>query len=63
MRHPDEVFSADTLLARVWQSDSDASLEALRTAIKRIRKKLDTSEIETDSVIENIPRVGYRLRS
>jgi DNA-binding response OmpR family regulator len=63
MRHPDEVFSADTLLARVWQSDSEASLEALRTAIKRIRKKLDTSDSETDSVIENIPRVGYRLRS
>jgi len=63
MRHPDEVFSADTLLARVWQSDSEASLEALRTAIKRIRKKLDTSESETESVIENIPRVGYRLRS
>ena len=62
MRHPDEVFSADTLLARVWQSDSEASLEALRTAIKRIRKKLDTSESETESVIENIPRVGYRLR-
>ncbi len=63
MRHPDEVFSADTLLARVWQSDSEASLEALRTAIKRIRKKLDTSENETESVIENIPRIGYRLRS
>ncbi|MBS1993723.1 MAG: response regulator transcription factor [Cyanobacteria bacterium SZAS LIN-2] len=62
MRHPDEVFSADTLLARVWQSDSEASLEALRTAIKRIRKKLDTSDNETESVIENIPRVGYRLR-
>lgn len=62
MRNPDKVFSADALLNRVWSDDSDASPDALRTAIKRIRKKLDDSDNEAQSFIENIPRVGYRLR-
>lgn len=63
MRHKDEVFSAEALISRVWSSDSDASPEGLRTAIKRIRKKIDTGGDESASMIENIPKIGYRLRS
>lgn len=62
MRHPSEVFSVDTLLARVWQYDSDATPEGLRVAIRRIRKVVDVSDDLSQSVIENISRVGYRLR-
>src|SRR5262249_55531986 len=62
MRHVDLVFSAEQLLLRVWENDSEASPEALRTAIKRLRKKLDDGDDEAESLIENIPRVGYRLR-
>ena len=62
MKHKDEVFSSDALLQRVWDSDSEATSEALRTAIKRIRKKIDTGEDEGASLIENIPRIGYRMR-
>ncbi|MBS1957803.1 MAG: response regulator transcription factor [Cyanobacteria bacterium SZAS-4] len=62
MRNVDVVFSTDALLQRVWEDDSDASSDALRTAIKRLRKKLDDGEDESKSVIENIPRVGYRMR-
>lgn len=63
MRHKDEVFSAEALISRVWSSDSEASPEGLRTAIKRIRKKIDTGGDESASMIENIPKIGYRLRS
>ncbi len=64
MRYPDQVFSSDALLQRVWQSDSEATSEAIRTAIKRIRQKLDDKDgEESTSIIENIPKVGYRLRS
>lgn len=63
LRHKDQVFSAEALIARVWESDSDASPEGLRTAIKRIRKKIDDGTEDDQSLIENIPRVGYRLRS
>ena len=64
LRHQDEVFSVEALLTRVWSSDSDATPEGLRTAIKRIRKKIDgDGGDESKSLIETIPRIGYRLRS
>lgn len=63
VRYPNQIFSADVLLARVWSSDSEASPDALRTSIKRIRKALDEqSNDESKSIIKNIPRVGYTLR-
>jgi DNA-binding response OmpR family regulator len=61
MRHPNEVFSADALIQRVWHTDSEATSDALRTALKRIRKKIDDDPDK--SIIENIPRVGYLLRA
>jgi DNA-binding response OmpR family regulator len=63
MRHPTEIFGVDTLLSRVWQYDSDATPEGLRVAIRRIRKVVDENDDLSKSVIENISRVGYRLRA
>jgi two-component system, OmpR family, response regulator len=60
MRHPGEVFSSDALLQRVWHSESEATVEAIRTCVKRLRQKLD--ENEDESLIETIARVGYRLK-
>ncbi len=62
MRHLDEVFSSEALLQRIWGSDAEATSDALRTSIKRLRQKLDVGDSDTQSFIENIPRVGYRLR-
>ncbi len=62
MRHPDEIFNSDALLRRVWHSDSEATSEAVRTCLKRLRKKVDDSEDEEKSFIQTIPRLGYRLR-
>jgi len=63
MRHPDEVFSSEALLQRVWNMDSETTSDAVRTSIKRLRKKLDESDNEDDSIIENVRRIGYRLRA
>jgi DNA-binding response OmpR family regulator len=63
MRNVDVVFSSDALLQRVWEDDSDATSDALRTSIKRLRKKLDDSEDEGTSFLETIPRVGYRMKA
>lgn len=60
MRHPDEIFSPEALLSRVWHQDSEASSAGLRAAIVRIRKAID--DIDGESLIENMSRVGYRLR-
>jgi OmpR-family two-component system manganese-sensing response regulator len=62
MRHPDEVFSADALLQRVWKNDSEATNQSLRVAISRIRKAIDEGSVQS-SMIENIARVGYRFRN
>jgi two-component system, OmpR family, response regulator len=62
MRHPGEVFSVDALLSRVWNYDDDATPEALRSAIRRLRIGLDEGRDPEHSYIENIIRVGYRLR-
>ncbi|MBS1998095.1 MAG: response regulator transcription factor [Cyanobacteria bacterium SZAS LIN-2] len=62
MRHPGEVFSVDALLSRVWNYDEDATPEALRSAVRRLRIALDEGKDPDHSCIENIVRVGYRLR-
>ncbi len=64
MRNPDQTFSTDVLLTRVWASDSEASVDALRTAIKRIRQAIDTADGDpSKSIIKTVPRVGYTLQS
>jgi two-component system, OmpR family, response regulator len=63
MRHPQEVFSKAALLARVWTSDSEATDDAVRSSIKRLRQKLDDSDDETSSIIENLRHVGYRIKA
>ncbi|MBS1989703.1 MAG: response regulator transcription factor [Cyanobacteria bacterium SZAS LIN-3] len=61
MRHPDQVFTTDALLNRVWPNDSDASVDTLRTCIKKLRRKIDLPD--QDSMITNLPGVGYRFDS
>ncbi len=63
MRHPDEIFSTEALLTRVWHQDSEASSAGLRAAIVRIRKVIDDDGEDSKSLIENVARVGYRMRN
>jgi DNA-binding response OmpR family regulator len=63
MRYPDELFSAQTILQRVWGIDSTVTSEAVRTSIKRLRRKLDDTDDESLSMIETVSRIGYRLRA
>jgi len=59
MRHPNQVFSAEALLSRVWTSENETSVDAVSTCIKRLRKKVD---IEGQlSVIKTVHGVGYKL--
>lgn len=59
MRHPNQVFSAEAILDRVWASESEASPETIRTYIKRLRKKLDTEG--KPSMLATVHGVGYKL--
>jgi DNA-binding response OmpR family regulator len=60
MRNPNRVFSAEALLDRVWTSESDATAEALRTTLGRLRKKIDTPAAV--SLIKTVHGVGYKLQ-
>lgn len=59
MRNAGEVFSAEALLERVWQSESEAKPKAVSACLHRLRAKLE-SEGESD-LIQTIHGVGYKL--
>jgi OmpR-family two-component system manganese-sensing response regulator len=59
MRHPNQTFSTDALLRRVWLDDSAATPDNLKTHIKMLRQKLDINRAE--SMIKTIRRRGYVL--
>lgn len=61
MRHPKKVFSPETLVSRIWPSESETSPETVRTYIKRLRSKIDIEG--RSSVIRNIHGVGYSFES
>lgn len=61
MRHPNQVFSAEALIDRVWQSDTEAYSDTVRTHIKTLRKKLDTEG--QPSIINTVHGVGYKLEA
>lgn len=63
MRYPGEVFSAETLLQRVWSFESEATTDAVRTSIKRLRRALDGVDEDNNSCIENVRTLGYRFRT
>ncbi len=59
MRNPNQVFSAEALLRRVWESETEASLDAIYTCIRRIRKKIDKRGDE--SIIRTVHGIGYGI--
>jgi DNA-binding response OmpR family regulator len=59
MRHPNQVFTPEALLNRVWPTESESTEEALRTAIKRLRKKVDPE----GTILRTIHGVGYILEA
>ncbi|MDZ4838119.1 MAG: response regulator transcription factor [Candidatus Melainabacteria bacterium] len=61
MRHPDQTYSPQAILDSGWGADSDASVSAVRTYIKTLRKKLNQDE--KTSLIQNIHGVGYKLKT
>lgn len=59
MRNKNKVFSAEALLNRVWPSDSEATTEAFKSAMKRMRKKVDPD----GTLIRTVHGVGVVLEN
>jgi two-component system phosphate regulon response regulator PhoB len=58
MRHPNQLFTADALLARVWLDDSLATPDTIRTHMKLLRKSLQLKE---GDLIRTVRHKGYML--
>lgn len=61
MRHPNQVFSAEALMERIWESDTLALSDTIRTHIKTLRKKIDTAK--QPSLISTVHGMGYKLEA
>lgn len=61
MRHPNQVFSAESLLDRVWQAEGDASIDTVRVCINRLRTKLKADD--ATACVKTVFGVGYKLET
>jgi DNA-binding response OmpR family regulator len=61
MRHPEEPFSAEAILNRVWSSESDVSTEVVKVYVAKLRRKIyDKNGV---SKIVTVHGVGYKLQT
>ncbi|CAN5423992.1 response regulator transcription factor [soil metagenome] len=58
MRYPNQVFSPDAILDRLWKSESDTSADSIKVWIKRLRNKIENNDTK---LIRNVHGVGYKL--
>lgn len=61
MRNPNRLFSADSLIDRVWHNDGTVSNDAVRASIKRLRQAIDANP--ENSMISTVHRTGYRFEA
>jgi DNA-binding response OmpR family regulator len=61
MQQPDETIAADTIIERVWPTDSDASPDLLRCHLTRLRTKLKQVSESAAQSIKAVYGLGYRL--
>lgn len=53
------VLTRELIFDRIWGYDTDVSMKTIDATMKLLRRKIDTEE--TDSLIETIRGVGYRI--
>lgn len=59
MRHAGQVINTETLLERVWATDSTASSETIYTCVKSVRKKMASTG--KDSFLRTVHGIGYTI--
>ncbi len=59
MRYPNQSFTLEAIIQRVWASDTSASIETVRTHMKTLRKKL--GDTDSNSIIRTRRGQGYRI--
>jgi len=59
LRHPNQVFSPESIIDHLWNSEKGVGVETVRTNVMRLRKKIDGDS--EDSMIKNLRGQGYKL--
>lgn len=59
MRHPNQSFTVESILDRLWHADDNASMETVRTHIKTLRRKIGDSE--ENPIIRSRRGLGYKI--
>ncbi len=60
-RNPNQYFTPNELLNRLWEADASVSQDAIYSCIKRLRKKIDTGDNSDKPLITSAYGQGYRL--
>ncbi|MEH7306541.1 response regulator transcription factor [Neobacillus drentensis] len=60
MRHPQQVFSAEHLLEKVWGYDSVADIKTVIVHVGKLRKKLGTDSKDSTTIM-TIRGAGYKF--
>lgn len=59
MKHPNQSFTVESILDRLWHADDNASMETVRTHIKTLRRKIGDSE--ENPIIRSRRGLGYKI--
>lgn len=59
LRNKGQVLTTESIIERTSSSDSERSIDSLRTALKKLRKRIDTAD--GNSMISNIHGIGYKI--
>jgi len=59
MRNPNRVHATEALLSKVWADESDATVSAVTTCIKRLRRKIDPDG--KPPLLNTVHGIGYKL--
>lgn len=59
LRHPGQYFTPEQILNHVWGSDSESTIDSLRTCIKRLRQRIDVGD--NPAMIVTSRGFGYKL--
>jgi len=57
LEHPEELFSREELLEKIWGADHNETTRTVDVYISRLRKKLG----EKGKYLKTLPRLGYKL--
>ncbi|MBX9666121.1 MAG: response regulator transcription factor [Candidatus Obscuribacterales bacterium] len=59
--NPEHVFSNDAIMDKVWSTESDGSIWAVRTHIARIRSKIADIDDDPAQLIKTLYGQGYKM--